>query len=199
MTIMESTLSKESLKKRLKKFIKEEAILLFTITIFVNLITWYASKTYIEPTIKPIFKYTLLQLTSEKNAQFILKNFGEADGINTLALAICVMFQSFIASYLWVFIITFLFYLAAFKSVTRIMSFKKFKLETGDGLINDMKFVATWIVLYSLVNMLMYTFVSSYFLYQKLSIFSQSLVFYLLIRNNSFGYKIKKRSRSIKK
>ncbi len=196
---MRSSLNKENIKNRLKKFIREEAVLLFTITIFVNLITWYASKTYIEPTIKPIFKYTLDQLTNERNAQFILKNFSDADGVNTLVLAVCVMFQSFITSYLWVFIITFLFYLASFKSVTRIMSFKNFKLETGDGLINDMKFIATWIVLYSLVNMIMRPFVSSDLLYQKLSIFSQSAVFYLVVRNNFFGYKIKKRSRSIKK
>jgi hypothetical protein len=195
---MALSLSKENLKIRLQKLIQEEAILLLTITTFVNLITWYASNTHIKLLIKPIFKSVFHQLTSEKNAQFILKSFGDTDGINTLVLAVCVMGQSFITSYLCIYIITCICYLVVFKSVTRIITFKKFKLETSHGLMNDINFIATWVVLYSLLNMLMKACVVSDFLYQILSIFSQSVVFYFMISNNFFGYKIKKRSRSIK-
>ena len=169
-----------------------------SVMIFCNLILWYASETYIRPAIKPVFKYVLHNSVNERYAQYLLNNFGHGDGINSLVATVCVVFRTFILSYTCIFAIQFIASLITFKSVTKILSFKKFKLENEGGLVNDMKFIAIWIILYSLCNLIIQTFGFSDFLYQKFSILCQGTVFFLLIFNNCFGYKIKKRPRAIK-
>ncbi len=70
------------------------------------------------------------------------------------------------------------------------MPLKKLKLETKSSFINEMKLIATWIILYSFGNLLIQIMGFSEFIYQKLTILCQGLIFYFLISNNCFGYKI---------
>lgn len=88
----------------------------------------------------------------------------------------------------YVFLITLISALIAFRTIKRIvnkfLSFANLSLKSEASLKDEAKLIVQWIALYSLCNLIIQIFVTSDFIYNKLAVFSQGIIFYLLLRNN---------------
>jgi hypothetical protein len=186
------------MKNRLITLLRQEVLIFLAISLFVNLFVWYTAMVLVEPTIKYVFLQTTMAMSKDENILFLLRRVGDENNMNVFIASVTVIFYGILLSNFYVYFTVFISALLSFKSITKLFSFKKFGLVSESSLISEMKLIATWIFLYSIGNLIIQLFGFSGFIYQKLALLCQIVVFYLLIRGNCFGYQIKRRSREIK-
>ncbi|RUP36172.1 MAG: hypothetical protein EKK63_18265 [Acinetobacter sp.] len=189
------------MKNKIMGLIFQKGIVLFNITILVNVIMIYAAKAYIEPSIKYTFQYILNNISTEYSAQEILNHYGTGDKILEPVAVVITIFRSFLLLYIYIYIITSASALIAFRSSFRINSFflrkQNYNLQKNTSFFYEIKLISTWVALYSLCNFAMQGLGLSDFWYKQLAILSQALMFYLLFINSPISCTITQKSKEL--
>jgi hypothetical protein len=185
------------MSSKIIKFLGQEITAFRAIILFIGVLVSYAA-TSVVPLMKWLFPRALDNLITQCDSQFIINTFGNGEKVYSMVAVASIVLHAFIVTFTWVFAIVFLVILTGFRSILRVLCFKKFTLKREATLISDMKLIATWMVISMLTHFLMQIFPLPNFIYRGLSILVQAGVFYLLVRSSCFGCKIKKRSKDIK-
>ena len=82
-------------------------------------------------------------------------------------------------------------YVLVFRTFNKYFSLRKIQIIRDGSIFTDMKFIGTWMTLYSTLNTIFLIFPLSDDLYNFLAHASQVLVFFLLLLDNAFGFKIR--------
>jgi hypothetical protein len=183
------------INKRIE-LLTSKIFILLTITTFVNIVMVLAANFYIGPIIKYTFNYVLNNLTNERKARLIFELFGKEDRINELVVVVCFVLNSFLVTFAYVFSITVISALLALMSIKKLiikfLSLMNFSFKSEATLIDEINLIVKWVALYSILNLATQAFCFSDFIYYKLAVLFQGIIFYLLLNNNSFNYRIKK-------
>lgn len=184
---------------------KRDMPIFLTRSSFVTIMA-YLDFRFFYPMFSNTYVYVFDIFSSEASAKtlthFILKYFS-IDGTNLnygifIIFAFLLKIVTIISGYAYIFSLMFISRLCSFKLINKLLSFKNFRLESEGGLKKEMKLIAAWILMYSTINLLMQILGISGIFYMFFATLSQSVVFYLLIKNNCFGFKITRRGRAIK-
>lgn len=151
--------------KKTREFVKEKIYPFLTIAIFVNTLVSCALSTNIS-------------LLNFSVTHVITKNISRLDSIlvDLLLCYSCCFFASLVS------------YIIALRVINKIMPFEKFGFSYKSNIINEIKAVSSWIILYSICNSSMIYLGFSNFLYAKLSFLIQVIIWYLFVNYELFGY-----------
>src|SRR5574343_193567 len=166
---------------KLKNFFTGELKIILGVILIMSLIMSTAAQK-----MTPIFKYTfsyVIKNVWNNKAEFAMKIVGGCDEpLQLITISVWMALHSWLLMSVYVFAITFIVALISFKSTNRILASRTHRLKGDFSLINQMKLIATWIILYSAGNLLIQIFGFSDFIYQILATLCQAGVLYFLLR-----------------
>nr|WP_253308588.1 hypothetical protein [Rickettsia endosymbiont of Ceutorhynchus assimilis] len=186
------------MKNKITKLYNKEISPLLAISTFITLIMWVATKHFLEPSFTFIFNYVSHNIASDNNIEQMIKYWNTNEPVNIQIIMIFIGIDGFILTHVYMFTSTLISAYAAFKSVSSTIILRNFKLKHDFSFINEIKLIATWVFLYSWGNLLLQLFDFPHFVYTKLAIVCQGIVFFFLIYNRCFGFQLQKRTKPIK-
>lgn len=166
-------------------------------SLIITISAFYMIEKYMEFYVKHVFIHITSIIGDE--AEFILKQFGDDEKINILIASVWITGYSFLLTYTSLYIITISALVLITKMVYGFSLFKKFILKYNIPLMNEVKLIGTWTILYTLGNHIILMFGFSNFVYKMLALLCQFIVYFLLTYNNCFGFKIKIRDIPLKR
>lgn len=175
--------------KKIISFLRQEIPIIVLVYTYVEVMLWAITKSEIHVLLHT-FPYLGSFLNNEKVINLFLILFsGKGDFFAITGIFIFGLL-CFLIPYTYIILVSFITSIIAFKSLNKLSPFQKVGLQYEGGIKDHTKFIATWIAIYSSLNLILHFCGIENFIYYKLAFQIQFLTFYWLVRGQKFGFKM---------